>query len=111
VPVPKEYLALLSRWCADRVPAHVRSRLQVAYKIHGEQVTITERRPPAYPELNSAWSIARIAQLRHNEPEKGLWRLYRPTDGGWTRYDHAPSTMPEPLLAEVARDPHSVFWG
>jgi hypothetical protein len=111
--VPKEYQELFSRWCAERVPEHARAALQIAYSIHGDQVTIVARRPPIYPELNSAWSTVRVAQLRHNDPEKGLWRLYRPSEspnGGWHRYDHPPATMPEPLLAEIVNDPHSTFW-
>ncbi len=109
--VPKSYQALFSRWCADRVPATARAGRQIGYSIHGDQVTIVERRPPQFPELNSAWSSTRVAQLRHNDPENGLWRIYRPTDDGWRRYDHAPAARPEPLLAEIADDPASTFWG
>jgi hypothetical protein len=101
--VSREHQALFGRWCAERVPADERGRLQVGYSIRGDQVTIVRRRPPRYPELGAAWSIARIAQLRHNEPAKGLWRLYTPTEDGWERADHEPADVPEPLLAEVAR--------
>jgi len=111
MPVPTEYQALLIRWCADRVPGHARARLQIGYRIHGDQVTITERHPPEFPELNWAWSTTQIAQLRYNDPEQGLWRLYLPVEDGWQRYDHPPAATPEPLLAEIAADPASVFWG
>jgi hypothetical protein len=112
MPVPKEYQPLLSRWCAARVPPSARGTTQIAYTIHGDQITITERHPPAYPELNSAWSATRIAQLRYNDPEKGLWRIYLPVagNGGWKRYDHSPAHNPEALLTEIAEDPGSVFW-
>lgn len=109
--VPKEVQPLLSRWCAERVPKHARASLQIGYLIRGDQVTITERRPPAFPELNWAWTSTPVAQLRYNDPEQGLWRIYRRVDDGWRRYDHPPATMPEPLLDEIAKDPHSVFWG
>ncbi|HEX4361247.1 MAG TPA: DUF3024 domain-containing protein [Pseudonocardia sp.] len=109
--VPKEYQALFSRWCADRVPGHARASLQIGYTIHGDSVTIVERHPPAFPELSSAWSTAHIAQLRYNDPEQGLWRIYRRVGDKWERYDHSPATMPEPLLAEIVDDTHSVFWG
>jgi hypothetical protein len=114
VSVPKEYQALLSRWCAERVPEPARSRLQVGYRIHEDLITIVERRPPAYPELQSAWSTTPVAQLRHNDPEKGLWRIYLPTGGaepGWKRYDHPPAATLDPLLAEITADPAARFWG
>lgn len=104
---------MFSRWCADRVPGHARASLQIGYTIHGDHVTIVERHPPAFPELTSAWSSVYVAQLRHNDPEQGLWRIYRRVGDSdkWERYDHPPTTMPEPLLAEIVDDPHSVFWG
>jgi DUF3024 family protein len=114
VTAAKEYQALFSRWCAQRVPQHARDRWQVGYRIHGDEVTIVERHPPCYPELESAWSTTRVAQLRHNDPDKGLWRIYVPSDahgGGWRRYDYPPTSMPEPLLDEIADDPSAIFWG
>src|SRR5262249_22952068 len=73
VPLPKEYQGLFSRWCADRVPGHARASLQVGYSIRGDLVTIVRRKPPRFPELNSAWTSTPIAQLRHNDPEQGMW--------------------------------------
>jgi hypothetical protein len=109
--VPKEYQALFGRWCADRVPGHARASLQIGYTIHGDQVTIMERRPPAFPELASAWSSVHVAQLRYNDPEQGLWRIYHRVDDSWRRYDHPPNAEPDPLLAEIVDDPRFVFWG
>lgn len=108
--VPKEYQALLSRWCADRVPRHARATLQIGYTIRDDQVVINERHPPTFPELNWAWTSRPVAQLRYNDPEQGLWRIYQRIADGWKRYDHPPATMPEPLLDEIAADPRSVFW-
>lgn len=111
---PEEYQELFHRWCAGRVPDAARAGLQVGFSTHGNQVTIVQRRPPAFPELDAAWSSTRVAQLRHNDPAKGLWRIYRPSvdpDGGWHRYDHPPAETPEPLLDEIAADPTSLFWG
>ena len=107
MPVPKEYQPL----CPAGAPHVCRrapgARRYIAYTIHGDQITITELAPPAYPELNSAWSATRIAQLRYNDPEKGLWRIYLPVagNGGWKRYDHSPAHNPEALLTEIAEDP------
>lgn len=111
MPVGKETQELLSRWCVERVPAHARSRLQVAYTIHNDQVTIVERHPPTFPELSSEWSTTRVAQLRHDDPEPGLWQIYALRDGSWRRYQRPPSASPAELLDEIAADPSSVFWG
>lgn len=76
----------LSRWCAERVPAGDRELRQIGYTIRDDAVTILDRRAPAYPELGAAWSSTALAQLRPDDPEPGVWSLYRPTaDGGWRR--------------------------
>lgn len=108
---PKDFQAVLSRWCAQRVPEQARDTRQIGYSMHGDRITIVERRPPTYPELHLAWSRTRITQLRYNDPEKGLWQIYVPAGSRWKQYDHPPSDALESLLAEVAADPASVFWG
>lgn len=110
--VPEDVQAEIRRWCAGRVPEHQRDRLRIGYSVRGDQVTITERHPPAFPELGSAWSSTPVAQLRYNNPEAGLWRIYQPSETDrWARYDHPPSSDAGPLLDEIVRDPTSVFWG
>jgi hypothetical protein len=52
-----------------------------------------------------------VAQLRYNDPEQGLWRIYHRVGESWRRYDHPPNAGPEPLLAEIVEDPLFVFWG
>ena len=78
--VPEEIRTRLSQWCAARVPDAERDQRQVAYTIHGDAITILERRPPAYPELRPAWSATPMARLRRVADG---WRLERPvgTDG------------------------------
>src|SRR5690606_14940074 len=61
--VPEEIRTRLSHWCDARVPAEERDTRQVAYTIHGDAITILERRPPAYPELGAAWSATPVARL------------------------------------------------
>ncbi len=102
---------MFSAWCAARIPADRRASLQVGYLIHGNDVTILERRPPAFPELGAAWSSAKVAQLRYGDPEPGLWSLYAPDGEKWRRYESAdPVDYPQPLLTEVDLDPTDAFW-
>lgn len=110
MPTPKEYQALFSRWCADRVPKQARAHQQVGYLIQGNLVTFVRRRPPSFPELTLAWSSDPIAQLRYNDPQQDQWRIYQRVNGRWEPYDHPPADSPEPLLAEIVADPRSVFW-
>jgi hypothetical protein len=95
--VPEEIRMRLSRWCAARVPAAEREQRQVAYTIHGGEVTIVERRPPAYPELGAAWSATPVARLVHL-PDG--WRLDRPAGRGEWRQD-ATGSDPIALLEGV----------
>jgi hypothetical protein len=97
--VADEIRTRLSQWCSARVPDAERQHRQIAYTIQGDDVTIVERRPPAYPELGPAWSTAPVARL-HLE-EGGTWTLLRPVDGGeWRRASEGPD--PIALLDEIA---------
>jgi len=81
--VPEEIRTRLSRWCATRVPDAEREQRQIAYTIHGDEITIIERRPPAYPELGQAWSATPMARLRRH---RDGWLLDRPIGtGDWQR--------------------------
>lgn len=84
--VPEEIRARLSRWCTDRIPDAERDQHQIGYTTQGDEVTILDRRPPAYPELNTAWSSTPLARLRYGDPAAGTWTLYRPVgERGWQR--------------------------
>jgi hypothetical protein len=82
--VPEEIRTRLSRWCAARVPDAEREQRQIGYTIHGEEITIFERRPPAYPELGPAWSSTPIARLRRHADR---WLLDRPVGAGEWQLD------------------------
>ena len=97
--VGDEIRTRLSRWCSARVPDAEREQRQVAYTIQGDDVTIVERRPPAYPELGHAWSSVPVARL-HQEGG-GTWTLLRPVEGGrWRRAAAGPD--PITLLDDAA---------
>jgi hypothetical protein len=96
--VPEETRTLLSQWCADRVPESEREQWQIGYTIQDDEITILDRRPPAYPELGAAWSATPIALLRLDD-EPGGWVLYRPAGEGWRRETAGPD--PIALLKQV----------
>lgn len=100
--VPEQIRTRLSDWCSSHVPAAEREQWQVGYTIQGEEITILDRRPPAYPELGSAWTSTPLAQLRLDGGEAGGWVLYRPVgEGGWRQE----RTGPDPIaLLEQVRD-------
>ncbi|OZM82918.1 hypothetical protein [Pseudonocardia sp. MH-G8] len=95
--VPEEIRTRLSRWCAARIPAAEREQRQIAYTIHGDDVTILERRAPAYPELGAAWSATPMARLRRRT---GGWLLDRPVGTGHWQHD-ADGSDPIELLDRV----------
>ncbi|MHA6620428.1 DUF3024 domain-containing protein [Pseudonocardia sp. DLS-67] len=95
--VPEEVRTRLSQWCAARVPVGERDQRQIAYTIHGDAVTILERRPPAYPELGQAWSATPMARLVRR-PDG--WQLDRPAGRGEWRPD-ASGSDPIELLERV----------
>ncbi|MHA6623836.1 DUF3024 domain-containing protein [Pseudonocardia sichuanensis] len=95
--VPEEIRTRLSRWCAGRIPESERAQRQIAYTIQGDEVTILERRPPAYPELGSAWSATPMARLRRRESG---WLLDRPVGPGEWQHD-ADGSDPIELLDRV----------
>jgi hypothetical protein len=96
--VPEEIRRRLSHWCSARVPARERDHRQVAYTIHGDAITILERRPPAYPELGPAWSATPVARLVRRSDG---WQLERPARRGEWRRD-ATGSDPIALLDSVS---------
>ncbi|MGI9001842.1 MAG: hypothetical protein ACR2GH_09235 [Pseudonocardia sp.] len=97
--VSEETRHQLSRWCTERVPDADREQRQIGYTIHDDEVTILDRRRPAYPELGAAWSSTPVALLRCDDPEPGWWSLYRPAGDGWNR--EAAGEDPFALLDQV----------
>lgn len=112
IALPEPDLARILEFCGARVPARLHDKIRVEAEIDGRAVTIVERRPPWRPEYGPEWSRAPIARLRHSATS-GLWTLYwSDRHGRFHRYDLIkPSRQVGRLLAEVAADPTSIFWG
>lgn len=102
--VPEEFRATLARWCRERVPAAERDRSRLGWAINGDEVRISERRAPAYPELSGAWTATPVARLRYRDPGPGLWSLYRPAGepDTWQRFGE-PGSDPFALLDRATR--------
>jgi hypothetical protein len=98
--VPEQTRVRLSQWCTARIPAQERRQRQIGYTIQGDDVTIVDRRAPAYPELGTAWSTTPLARLRADDPGAGDWTLYRPA--GEDRWQPVTTgTDPVDLLQQV----------
>lgn len=81
--VPEEIRLRLSRWCAERIPEPEREHRRIGYTITGDDVTISDRRAPRFPELGAEWTSTPLARLHRNEATGG-WTLLRASgDGGW----------------------------
>lgn len=99
--VSEELRHRLSLWCAQRIPEAERRRRQIGYSVEGAEVTILDRRPPAYPELDAEWTTTPLALLHADD--RGRWTLSRPrADGGWAPREVGPD--PIALLDRVAQD-------
>jgi len=109
VQVPDEHRTAIRRWCAARVPATRRDRVQVCATERAGRVTLSRRSAPTFPELAAEWTTAPIAQLRF-DPGTGCWTLMWPDTGGrWHRYPGHARETPEPLLEIVDADPTGIF--
>lgn len=102
--VPEEFPARLARWCREVVPAAERTHRRLGWAVHEDEVRITDRRAPEFPELAAAWTSVPVARLCYRDPGPGLWTLYRP--GGepdlWERFG-APASDPFVLLERATR--------
>jgi hypothetical protein len=112
MPLPELDVARVQRWCAARVPEHVRDQVRVECEVGSQHLTIVERRPPGRADFGPEWTSFPIARLRYTAASKS-WTLYwRDRNLRFHLYDLlAPSRTVEDLLAEVDRDPTCIFWG
>lgn len=70
--IPELDLARVQRFCADRIPEHVRDQVRLEVEVRGRSVTMLECRPHWSAE-EAPWTRMKIAQLRFDDA------------GGWAR--------------------------
>lgn len=100
----------LEKYCAQRVPLHVRHQVRLNFKFRGNSVTLFEVRPAfGAPDV---WVDIKVAQFRF-DPAHSVWTLYcADRNSKWHEYyEIEPSPNFDDLLEEVEDDPTGIFWG
>jgi hypothetical protein len=93
-----------------RPPAHIRSSLDLGYRIEGQSVTLFEIRPDWRDKVTKRESpFAKATYVR----TRNVWRVFwMRRDLKWHGYDPAPEVHTlEAFLEEVDRDQWACFFG
>jgi hypothetical protein len=100
----------LAAFCESRVPASVRSKVRLGFRIKGSEVVLFEERPAF--QAPHEWREMAVAKFKY-VTAKQAWRLYcQHRDLRWHAYMGLPEARTfERLLDEVAADPTGIFWG
>jgi hypothetical protein len=100
----------LAAFCSRRVPAAVRAKLRVGFRIEGSAVVLFEERPAFRPPHD--WQEMVVAKFTYVATQRE-WRLYcQHRDLLWHKYPALPAASSfAKLLAEVDADPTGIFWG
>jgi hypothetical protein len=107
--LPPSDVAAAEAFCRSRNSPETADRMRVEVELERSGLVLVERHAPWGDGVD--WSRSEIARFRWTA-SRGQWTLQVPGDGGWKRYDGiGPTSAITPLLAEVERDPHFVFWG
>jgi hypothetical protein len=101
---------LLDRFYDRRLLAHVQHQIRLHHTIRGNSITLFEIRPGF--DNSAVWAKTPIARFRF-DAATSLWSLYwHDRNQRWRPHeDLTPTRNFEALLAEVDRDPTSIFWG
>jgi hypothetical protein len=113
--IPELDLTRIRRWLAARnsdLPERAQGLIRYELDVTDRTVTILECRPPWRPDFGPEWTRFPVARLRYTKT-RGEWSLYwRDRNLKFHGYDLAPPTPHvEDLIAEIERDPTSIFWG
>ena len=101
---------IVSQYCENKVPPHVRDQLQTTYKIIKNEVWIYEKRPIwNNPSKRGEFPVAKAKFTLKTK----LWTLYwQDRNLRWHIYDRIePSKQLEDIIKEIDNDPTGIFWG
>ena len=106
----KRVSKLLTAYCEERTPAHIRDQLELRFRFDGNSVVLYERRP--HWRRPGEWTEGGVAKFRYFVGRQ-KWALYcRDQHQRWHRYDLIDeSVLFDDLLSEVDDDPTGIFWG
>ncbi len=107
----KKVDSVLTLYCEEKVPAHVRDQVRLSYESRGNFVTLFEDRP-VWNDPTAEWTHMKVAQFRFDD-ESLNWNLYCcDRNQKWHKYQGlSPSSRFEDLIDEVDDDPTGIFWG
>jgi hypothetical protein len=110
--LPEIDLARIRRLADGRVPARLRHQIRVEIEVSCCAVTVVDCRAPWTPEIGPERTRFPIARLKFS-PTASAWTLFwRDRNSAWHRYQQMGATpFVDPLLAEIAADPTSIFCG
>ena len=113
--LPETDVARLRRWIDaknDGLPPQARGEIRYELDLTDRTATLMECRPPWREDYGPEWTRFPVARLRYTKLSKE-WSLYwRDRNLKFHEYDlAAPSRNVDELLAEVDRDPTSIFFG
>lgn len=113
--IPEVDLARIQRWVDVRnanLPERAQGLIRYDLDVTDRTVTILECRPPWRPDYGSEWTRHPVARLRYTKT-RGEWSLYWcDRNLKFHEYDLvSPTSLVDELMAEIDRDPTSIFWG
>lgn len=110
--LPELDIARVRRWCTNRVPVDAQHQVRVECDIADRHLSIVERRALWQPKLGEEWTSLPIARLRYTATTKMWTLLWCDSNSRFHTYDLlSPTSQVDHLLAELDRDPTSIFWG
>lgn len=113
--LPEDDVQEITEWVDsrnDRVPADIRDKIRYEMDTGNHAITVFECHPPWRQDFGPDWSRLPAARLRFTM-KTNLWSLYWPDRNSvFHEYNLVdPTANVDDLLAEIDRDPTSIFWG
>ena len=103
------------RWidqCNADLPARAQGLIRFEIDLTPRTITVLECRPPWRDDMGPEWTRPPICRFRYTKV-RGEWALFwSDRNLRFREYDLVePTPSIEQLIAEVERDPTSIFWG